>query len=230
MEAETCTAVMVTGKSPERRPLAKAAMDAFLNQTYSNKYLLIVNDGEPIRNVRDPRIVEVRPKPGLSLGELRNIALEMIAGGWILQWDDDDIHHPKRMEYQMSFRRPGKCQLLLSQLRADTETKEAFKFIEPFGIAGTILHPVTDARYPVASKGEDSYFWEKTWGFSGRQLLDNRGFPEVYLRLYHGQNTWDREHIMKGIGSYGLQPSQRLNNKLESYVTAALSAYQATVS
>lgn len=56
-------------------------------QTYANKELVIVDDGEDdtlaqwVREVNDPQVVMVRlPSEGKPLGELRNVAVERARG------------------------------------------------------------------------------------------------------------------------------------------------------
>lgn len=218
---------MVTGKSPHHYPYAVLARTAFLEQTYPLKQLVIVNDGEHSLDINDSRIKEVKVerKPQTTLGQLRNIGLEHADGDWILQWDDDDIHHPARMDYQMSHVVSGKCQLLVCQVRTNVLTGDSFKYTEPIGIAGTILHPKTTERYPLKRKGEDGDFWLNTWGRNNRQLKNNIDFPEVYIRLYHGHNTWDEGHIMKGVGSAGIPPDKRLTQAQTDYVREQVSWY-----
>lgn len=186
------TAVMVTGKSPERRPLAINAIRQFERQTYQNKELLIVNTGEkicpPRRSVKEIKLTQGE----LTLGDLRNIALEHAKGDWIMQWDDDDYHAPGRMAYQVRNRVGRRAQLLTHQVRLDLSTGHAFCHYEPVGIAGTILHPRSGARYLSLAKSEDSHFL-KHFDIDRNQNYTSQA---IYVRMYHGKNTWDRGHII----------------------------------
>ena len=103
------TMVIITGKSPDRAPLAMAAVNSCLKQTYPRIEVLVINDGEPLR-LRPP-VREIMIEKKLTLGELRNRALYFARGSWIAQQDDDDYSHPERVAYMMGHRRPGHADL-----------------------------------------------------------------------------------------------------------------------
>lgn len=201
------TAVMITGKSSGRERLAAAAVESFKLQTWPNKELLIVNDsGESVlRGDHDGSTREVMlPSGVLSLGELRNVAMEQATGEWIIQWDDDDYSHPTRIQRQMELASPGHAVLLLWQVRVSLVSNTAFSFRWRFpavpGIPGTVLHHKSQsARYRPTPKGEDQQFLLDC--FRGRiRVIDNQAEPHLYLRTYHGGNTWDERHIMGDDG------------------------------
>jgi glycosyltransferase involved in cell wall biosynthesis len=199
------TAVMITGKTPDHEKMARVAVDCFLNQTYTTRELLIINDGPYELRIGHPSVREVLIKDPTrkTLGELRNLGIKEARGDWIIQWDDDDYHHPHRILYQMAHRSPGCAVVLLKQLRVDEKFGEAICVQCDEGIAGTILHPrSTDVRYPAIPKGEDNSFMG---GFK-RIVVDNNGEtwpgPCLYVRRYHGLNTWDYENVMGGKESY----------------------------
>jgi glycosyltransferase involved in cell wall biosynthesis len=48
----------------------------------------------------DIRLVPVAEKR--PLGALRNISVDRANGPLLCQWDDDDLHHETRLEYQVS--------------------------------------------------------------------------------------------------------------------------------
>ena len=85
----------------------KRAIRSFVNQTYKNKELIIVNSGdqkyidkvkrflygeEGICNKKKLDIHHIRVDKA-TLGELRNIAIEYSTGQYVMVFDDDDIHH-----------------------------------------------------------------------------------------------------------------------------------------
>jgi len=207
---ECITAVMITGKQPERLEFAKAAIRAFHDQIYSEKQLLIINDGsyclqtaapELFRdNVRELRINQ----QGLSLGALRNIGLDEVGtGNLLMQWDDDDFYHYRRINDQADlFVKQGAEHpvTLSSQVRYSFTNNTAIEVYQPKqpdgvfrGIPGTILYRVGTRRYELVGKHEDSWFFN---GFETVHVLDNRDIPELYIRFEHGFNTWDIRHIM----------------------------------
>jgi glycosyltransferase involved in cell wall biosynthesis len=86
----------------------------FVEQTYLPRELLILNEGEETigveaGNIREIRIEKVATR---TLGDLRNLALELAYGDWLIQWDDDDWYGPERIEAQMRARRSGAAVLV----------------------------------------------------------------------------------------------------------------------
>jgi glycosyltransferase involved in cell wall biosynthesis len=205
MKPPLVTAVMITGKDPKRETLARKSVQSFLDQTYRRRELLIINHGEYELKIGHPAVREIKIDKRLSLGEMRNMGIEHAKGEWIIQWDDDDYHHPHRILYQMAHRAgPDAAVLLRKQIRVDMLNGEVICIQCDDGIAGTILHSVgTDVRYPPLEKTEDSEFVK---GFGQLILLDNDSDtwpgPALYLRFYHGSNVMDHAHVMGGKGSY----------------------------
>ena len=113
------SAIMVTGKHACRRSFSQAAIRCFLEQTHPDKELVIINGGGPPLCSAHPEVREIVVPVGsdVTLGDLRNIGLEQARGDLIIQWDDDDWHHPRRMEFQTSAWEPGTAVLLRQQIR-----------------------------------------------------------------------------------------------------------------
>jgi glycosyltransferase involved in cell wall biosynthesis len=133
---------------------------------------------------------------------LRNQALEEAQGEWVIQWDDDDWHHPLRIEHQMQRAERSSACLLARQIRINAENRTGFVFYAPNGIHGTILHyRRVGWRYPAQGKAEDSEFLRH---FPQRAVLDNAA--SLYVRFYHGFNTWDEDHIMRPMRN-SMQPT-----------------------
>lgn len=216
-------AVMVTGKHPERLPLAKVALECWRRQTWPAKKLVIVQDtGQSL-------LPELGMEPGeqdivelvitkRSLGELRNAALEFIEGAyhyaefrpWVIQWDDDDWYHPERMGCQAFLTEiikegvgvvPTAC-TLEGQVRYSFISNSAFwlRYRDKgetgrtkLGIPGSILHELNEHRYEAVGKHEDSRFLKLF-----QPLVYRWEDKLLYVRLAHSFNTWDERHIMRG--------------------------------
>lgn len=205
------TAVMITGHRPERRRLACVAVDCFKAQRYDERELVIINTGQPLR-VTGPNIRELIVDQGddFKLGDLRNVALEAARGDWVIQWDDDDWHHPERIQAQMECAVLDAACLLESQVRHNLLTGATIVRRFPEGIDGTILHSRSlPFRYPSLTRGEDSHFMRL---FPQRRVVRDR--PELYVRLFHGANTWNEGHIM----SSGTSPSPAIGAFMEREV------------
>ncbi|MBO0736544.1 MAG: glycosyltransferase family 2 protein [Alphaproteobacteria bacterium] len=85
-----------------RRRFVPEAIRLFLAQDYSDKELVIVdNGGDTVSDLMpaDPRVRYVRARPD-TVGALRNIACEEARGELIAHWDDDDFYAPSRLSRQ----------------------------------------------------------------------------------------------------------------------------------
>ncbi len=72
------------------------AVKCFIDQTYPNKELIIVNDQEGVTlkmdSERDDIQIHNIPERFNSLGEKRNYAMSLAKGEYICVWDDDDLY------------------------------------------------------------------------------------------------------------------------------------------
>ena len=221
------TAIMVTrGLRPA---LAKMAIQSFLDQSYPDKLLLIVNTGRSIYG-RDsaPESVKELLIPDLDsapLGYVRNWsvqwATELSPVRWIMQWDDDDWSHPDRMSYQATAVEASSDKLravvLRSQVRIDLPQQQAMVInwpaVEPAGIPGTVLLPPRQLKNyyydPTLRKHEDTYLLARFFAGKDTLVLQNLDVPHYYLRLFHGGNTWHHKHFFQGhptVSFDSLQP------------------------
>ena len=84
---------------------ARFAIGCYQRQTWPHRELLIVC-GVPgnqladyVAALGDPTIRFVSTDPA-SLGELRNVSVDAARGSLLCQWDDDDLYHAQRLEFQ----------------------------------------------------------------------------------------------------------------------------------
>lgn len=209
------TAIMITGKDPARAPLASIAVGAFLAQTYADKRLVIVNTGaapllaEAAPGVEERHLPEAASK---SLGHLRNLAMRGVKTGYLVQWDDDDFSAPERLHRQVSATPRGSASIFLREIHCCLATGQAFngcgRESRAGGFAGTMLWPATyTGKFPDLGRHEDTEFLLPLKAEGKLKVLDND--PCLYVRFYHGHNTWEREHVMRRrSGSRDLSPEQ----------------------
>jgi glycosyltransferase involved in cell wall biosynthesis len=95
------TCIMPTA---DRHKFVPHAIRYFLRQDYTNKELVIIDDGEeditdliPI----DPSIRYFRLNQKQPVGTKRNLGCEEARGDLIAHWDDDDWMSPHRLSYQV---------------------------------------------------------------------------------------------------------------------------------
>lgn len=195
-------ATMITGKSLHRAGWAMLALENFRLQTYRNRYLVVVNDGDfdlDLDAARLPpdRVISIRPSQRHSLGELRNIALDAIPNGalWVF-WDDDDWRHPRLMTAQhrvLTELGVAGC-FMASQVKYAFGIDAAFEHGNPGGFAGTLMAYNDPAqRFPDLARGEDSVFADALKRTKRWYLWRNP--PHYYFRFIHGANTCDEAHF-----------------------------------
>ncbi len=230
--SEKIYAIMITGKDDFHFNLALCSIESFLQQTYPNKKLIIINDGNyNFDHIQDERIQEIHLDEKRVLGELRNIGLDAIPENavWTV-WDDDDWHHPKLMEKQykqLVMKKANVCSLN-NQVQYSFLRNNAW--VKCGDIFGNIMcRNKSDIRYPHVKKSEDVYFLEEYRNKYGGIIWDNP--PHYYLRFIHGYNTWEQEDFeiqKKKSNKWKLQTesSDYLARILERYEFAYPSAIE----
>ncbi|MEX0609953.1 MAG: glycosyltransferase family 2 protein [Balneolaceae bacterium] len=192
-----------------RTQLAKRAVECFLNQTYHNKELIVIDDGKEdysaiLSKIPSEQIkyLKLEEKPDSVLGKLRNMSLEKATGDYLMQWDDDDWYHPDRIKVQAEILDKGNdaCCLSSAIMHLDTQDfiNHPFNGVLPDGIPGSIMHKRNDSiRYPETRRAEDTVYlneWLKKKYFK----LDD-SYNYLFLRAFHGNNTWEQDHFKRRI-------------------------------
>lgn len=195
---------MVTANRPE---LAARAVDCFARQTYANRELVIVDDGKADYTsmiALSPEHGRIRYHKldgiGQSLGELRNISIDVADGDWVMQWDDDEWYHSTRIAQQLRGALDagvGASALRWTLMRVPAEDGAPLVFRGDSGLAtpGTILFRKSDVRYPSLRRNEDGVFLRRVREALGLHVL-GREHAHLFVREFHGSNTWDRDHFM----------------------------------
>ena len=198
--------VMITAN---RRRLCRRAVLCFQRQTYPQRELVVIDDGEqdlselftglPPQQVTYCRIAK---RAEATLGALRNLALEVAKGEVIAQWDDDDWYHPERLERQLTAILAGHDACCLSatlmHLNHRRFATRPYVGLLRNGVPGSIVHRLDPrARYPDRRIGEDTAFL--------RHWLDRRyaRLPatdaHLFIRCFHGTNSWTRKHFLSRL-------------------------------
>ena len=215
-----------------RSALARRAVQCYLQQTYPNKELVIVDDGEedygPVLTevpADELRYIKLKPAPGQVLGTLRNRSLEEATGDLMAQWDDDDWYHPERIERQAGVLQMGAdaCCLAGSLMHVDHPDYFDLPYVGylPDGIPGTIVHRRDDSiRYPSERAGEDTTFLDH-WRQKRYTKLpaDQAG---LFIRCFHGSNTWEMNHFVRRMRN---SPAKLVRYLFYRYVMGDLSRH-----
>lgn len=197
--------LMVTAN---RRKLAERSINCFLAQDYPNREMVIVDDGEedyaPILAAIPPeRLIHHRlvKDPKRTLGDLRNLSLDIARGALMSHWDDDDWFDPERLSRQQQVL-GGKaaCWTTATLVHLDDPAwldRPYVGYIQG-GAPSTILHVRDDSiRYPSERKGEDSTFRD-AWVKRGVVTMGS-DWAGLLIRCFHGSNTWERDHFTRRV-------------------------------
>ncbi|MBO6524549.1 MAG: glycosyltransferase family 2 protein [Balneolaceae bacterium] len=206
VEQPKVSCLMVTAN---RKNLAKRAVECFRNQSYTNKELVVVDDGiedyAPLFKglpADQIKYVKLEKEPDFVLGKLRNRSLEEASGDYLVQWDDDDWYHKDRIKIQAQILDQGydACCLSSALMHLDTEEfmDHPYVGVLPNGIPGSIMHRNnSEIRYPETRRAEDTVYLNE-WMEKRYFKLDD-SFNHLFLRAYHGNNTWEKEHFRRRI-------------------------------
>jgi glycosyltransferase involved in cell wall biosynthesis len=226
--------------------LLKEAIQCFCHQTYANKELVIVTDGNQryADAIRDYiatldgfaiRLLQVEGK-NHPLGRLRNIAMDFARGRVLCQWDDDDLVHPERLQTQFDHmaRHQARACFLTDQLQFFVQQREMYwvtwtgneGFIHQL-IPGTLMMVKSPfVRYPetgrFARTGEDSALLHQVIDQMKTVGLSHSGY--LYIYRYHGNNVFSRQHHMK-MARFGLMATD-VAMQYRAQLQAALNYYR----
>src|SRR5262249_10313121 len=201
----------------DRVALAKRSIMCFARQTYQERELVIVTDGDLRarqsleRFIAETGLEHVRlvheKRAGLTLGQLRNVAVDAAAGEVLCQWDDDDCYHPDRIRVQMEHMVGNKARACyLTDHFQFLDDDRALVWVDwTLGgksgkdqlLPGTVVM-FKDNRFrypesgPFAQRGEDSALLYQIYDTVPVAAATGLGY--LYLYNYHGRNTFDRDH------------------------------------
>ena len=204
---------MVTPAPKERFALVRRSIADYCKQSYPNRELIVVLDQPTLEDLArlrshvadlgrsDIRLAEVAEKR--ALGVLRNICVDRAKGPLLCQWDDDDLHHETRLEYQVAeiLARHAGAVYLKNTLHLFRETREVYWL--DWGNTRLRGHPATllswktqEIRYAEvgdrSKRGEDADVLRQLCEKTPVAFPDNP--PYLYTYVFHGGNTWHRDH------------------------------------
>jgi glycosyltransferase involved in cell wall biosynthesis len=235
--------LMVSLATPKRAVFLKKSVSDYCAQTHLYKELIIIAPTEALTSPSDLggyidglgrsdiRLVSV---PAVyTLGQCRNVSLQVATGDIVCQWDDDDRFHPQRIERQLAFLLSGGFDACyLEDVMQFFPTLDEiywtnWRLTEVSGHPGTLMmRRGNNIHYP--SSGPEAKAGEDT--AVARQLMAHHqvGFlrEEPYLFIYvsHGGNTWyDSHHAMLAAE---LSISRGLLLRREALLRVGLSALE----
>lgn len=219
--------LMVTGKNndPKRHKYAQVSVKNFEQQTYRNKYLVIVNEGDlRVLDEESQHIVEINVK-GQSLGTMRNIALEMVPPNAIwTTWDDDDWRVSTYLDilFAKLNATPRKRYLMYcNRIDYNTNTGFAHRVTIPSGTYIFFAYKDPLIRYDDTNTKEDAVVKRYIISQGERTVLFADNAFTMYVRFIHGSNTSvfvdaHKSKVKRHLGGYLVEGN--VNRREQAYV------------
>ncbi len=183
----------------DRAVFVPLALEYFQRQSYPERELIVVDDGdEPVGHLvaGEPRVRYLRLDPRRSVGWKRNRACAEARGEIVVHWDDDDWMAPWRLEYQLAalLQHPDVAACGLSRvLFWEPATRRAWEYHYPphaphWVAGGTLAYRRSawrDRPFPDVRDGEDTRW---IWALRPGRLL---ALPDsdFFVGLVHPANT-----------------------------------------
>ncbi|MCL3781106.1 glycosyltransferase [Prolixibacteraceae bacterium JC049] len=200
-ENDMCYEPKVTCIMPtcNRREFVKRAIVFFQNQTYQNKELIIIDDGENKVDDLIPENTATIRYIGLInrkiLGAKRNMACEKADGQIILHWDDDDYYSNEWIALQVAhlLRNNADVTGLSSFYCLQEEYKKAWHYIYPkqnkkWVYGATLCYTKSFWKrnpFPEINVGEDVHF---LWNNCPKKIVAHNHISD-YVGSIHEGNT-----------------------------------------
>lgn len=191
----------------QRRAFLPLALACYETQTYPNRELIVLDDGQdPVEDlVRDLPGIRYLRVPRMSVGAKRNEGCAAARGEIVALWDDDDWYAPTRLERQVAplLRAQADVTALPMRVALQLPQKSFWTASDPLHramfvldvAAGTAVFPRSVwrkfARYPNTSLAEDAFFLRQV---AARGLRVKRvDHEDLFVYVRHGKNTWQFE-------------------------------------
>ena len=206
--------VMITSS-----PNVENSIHCFQNQLYPNKELIVFSELD-LSQLRSGNIHYVPCNNDLTLGEKRDIAIELSSGQLICQWDGDDLYGPYRLyrqskpliashrtdasfcsEFLKYNKNTGKVYWLdfengIEDYTYLLEDNPHFRFLSgSIMFKKSLYYENGYTLYPKINSGEDVSLAKRL----ARRSASVRGLNYVYV--YHGLNVLGEEYHCKTIFS-----------------------------
>ncbi len=188
-----------------RRPFVPQAIKYFLRQDYSNKELVVVDDGDDaVADLipRSPLFQYIRLSARHSIGVKRNLGCEAAKGEILLTWDGDDWYSRDRITYQI--------QPLLAGRADVTGLGNTLMLSLPAGEFWACSPSLYDQMFFQGITGGTLTFWRESWQqgakFASSSLAEEVSVQRALMRqgatleklpnedkfiyIRHGANAW----------------------------------------
>lgn len=188
--------IMITGKDDKRLEYAVKSIANFVDQTYPNKILLIMNHNSKriltddiVKNV--PNVFEYNFNIlKHNLGSVRNIALSFVPDDALwTTWDDDDYRYPSYLLLMYQYLKTNNAVAATLSNRIDYNIKTDFMYLasRKDGFVTVLCKKHKNIAYLPKTTFEDVELLKRITDVGKLIVIKNE--PHLYIRLIHDNNT-----------------------------------------
>lgn len=184
------------------------SLNTYMLQTYPQRELIFlyednnphIKDIKQYFNDKSIRYIKIKYTIYNTLTLLRKKSLEYAKGDYIIQWDDDDVYHPRRIEVMYKFAQDNLAEcVMIDSLLVYMEHK---LFLFKYNFEGSLFAKKSTIEKYIYTIDNKIQKGEDTWLL--KSLLDHNHikfmcFPNSYIYMYHGNNVYTKQHFVASI-------------------------------
>lgn len=188
----TIYCIMITGKDDQRICFAKESVNNFKEQFYKNKKLIIINQTDKlVSDLKDQDIAEFSIL-GQNIGDLRNLALQMVPINalWTV-WDDDDyrsLDYLTMLQMEME-KNNSDIVLFTNRIECNLYSKFVWRIRLRSGFVTLLAKQDLRVKYKSVNTMEDIDIISDFRALGKKIHIWKNDNPEIYIRLVHANNT-----------------------------------------
>ena len=183
----------------------KRAVRCFNRQTHQDKELVVVTEKNSPYAAEKSALVDkcILVEDGLGLGALRNIAMENAEGEVLVQWDDDEMNHPLRIEKQLECLGDSYACYLQDRLHYFQNTNQLYWEDGSYSFVNEEIKQHCPGTLMMRNTGEFLYQEDRSWAEDielMKRLVPHKkvsmleGMGWLYVYTYHGENIVPLNH------------------------------------
>jgi glycosyltransferase involved in cell wall biosynthesis len=175
-----------------RRQWLPKAIECFRKQTYQHRELLIIADGEDVRDLVDDSIRLIHMDGPAEIGEKRNFGCSVSRGTLIAHWDDDDYSAPGRLHDQVTrYLETGKSVIGYRSMRfTDGKSWWMYDGATNYAIGTSLMYEKSwwaANPFPAKHIGEDNDFVFRS--ASAGRLVSTPAGDLMYATIHNGNTS-----------------------------------------
>ena len=223
--------IMITGKNNNQTKFANISIENFKRQTFENKKLIIINEGTErliINPNNEPRIIEImiERKDYMTLGELRNIALEYVP---MLQiwttWDDDDWRSDNYISILYQKLKTQKVDVVMFTNRLEHNLRNSFSWMITLNSGFILFFGIKDWYTSFENVDYNEEIKLKTHIKKNVKHYIYNNDPSMYIRIIHDDNT----SVYVNFNKFKIQDTSSNIDYLERNISETQQEYVTTI-